>query len=390
MQLAVYAHPFDLAALADHGGLDRLKGLGISEIAMAVSYHDGRWLQPWNDATRVRFLEDGTVHYRPDSERDYGRLQPLPSSFVPAQNDEPSPLARLGLDAGRAGLAARAWTVFTHNTRLGELHPDLAIENAFGDRHVYGLCPARPAVQDYITGMVGDLASHDGLSTIELEALGWMGWKHGSHHDKASFQPRGRLGYALSVCFCDSCMAAMTTAGGDPVAIRAFARNLIAEHIERADAMAPTEASDDDDVFGPVRAARVATLEALGARVREAAAERSQLAVQVHRDPLFTGSQLSASQAGGLPAAERVVTAYGEDPAAIAAHLSDPATWATGGADAPRRLSFWPKAPQFTSDEDLVKVRELCREHGVESIAIYHLGLLPWRTLERAARVLQA
>ena len=302
MKLAVYAHPFDLAALGPHGGLARLADLGITEIAMAVSYHDGRWLQPWNDAARVRFLEDGTVHYRPDPEAGYGRLAPLPSTFVPTAADAPPPLSSLLQEAGVAGQSVRAWTVFTHNTRLGELHPELAIENVYGDRHVYGLCPAQPAVQDYIAAMVADLAAHDGLGTIELEALGWMGWKHGSHHDKASFQPKGLLGYALSVCFCDACQAAIAAAGGDPAAIRAFAQGRVAEHIERADAMAPTTAEDPQDVFGPVRAARIATLGAVGERVRAAAGERVELAAQVHRDPLFTGSQLPVTQAGDLGA----------------------------------------------------------------------------------------
>ncbi|MFM1873406.1 MAG: hypothetical protein RL398_2828, partial [Planctomycetota bacterium] len=41
MQLAIYAHPFDLAALAAHGGLRRLADLGVAEVAMATSYHDG-------------------------------------------------------------------------------------------------------------------------------------------------------------------------------------------------------------------------------------------------------------------------------------------------------------------------------------------------------------
>ena len=110
MQLAVYAHPFDLTALTAHGGLSRLADLGVSEVAMAVSYHDGRWLQPWNDAARVRFLEDGTVHYRPDPERDYGPLTPQPSGFVPSSSDAPSPLAQLCHEAGGAGLTTRAWT----------------------------------------------------------------------------------------------------------------------------------------------------------------------------------------------------------------------------------------------------------------------------------------
>ncbi|MCR9244099.1 MAG: hypothetical protein NXI31_03650 [bacterium] len=382
MKLALYAHPFDLAALSDHGGLARLADLGYSELAVAASYHDGRWLQPWNDRSRVRFLEDGTVHYRPSAERDYGVLRPVPSSEVPESGA--APLEAIAATAPAAGLSVRAWTVFTHNSRLGLAHPDLCVQNAFGDRYVYGLCPAQPAVQDYVLAMVGDLAAHEGLAAIELEALGWMGWKHGSHHDKSSFQPRGMLGYALSLCFCERCEAAIAARGGDPVAVAEFTRDLIAEHIERGDAMAPTVAEDPEDVLGVARAARIETMRDFAARV--SAVTTRDLAVQVHPDPLFAGSQLPAVHAGGLAADEFVITAYGEGPAAIERLVMD-ANVADLGE---RRLSIWPKAPQFSSDEDLLEIGALCREHGIGTVAIYHLGLLPWRTIERAARLLSA
>ena len=193
MKLALYAHPFDLDALADHGGLQRLADLGFGEIALATSYHDGRWLQPWHPDGRVRFLEDGAVHFCPGD--DYGLLRPLASSCVDAGS---SPLERLCTAAPAAGLVVRAWTVLTHNSRLGVAHPELCIENAFGDRYPYGLCPSQPEVQRYVRGIVRDLAAHAGLGAIELEAYGWMGHKHGSHHDKASFAPQGMLDYALS------------------------------------------------------------------------------------------------------------------------------------------------------------------------------------------------
>ena len=37
----------------------------------------------------------------------------------------------------------------------------------------------------------------------------------------------------------------------------------------------------------------------------------------------------------------------------------------------------------------LPSVRDLCAQHEVAGISLYHLGLLPWRTLERAAAILR-
>ncbi len=390
MHLCLYAHPWDLDALGAHGGLARLADLGFREIALATSYHDGRWLTPWHPDARVRFLEDGTVHFRPTG--DYGALRPVASSSVPKQG--PSPLERLCAEAPRRGLTARAWNVFTHNSRLGELHPELSVENAFGDRYRYALCPAQPVVQAYMLGLVRDLAAHDGLGAIEFEALGWMGFRHSSHHDKSSFAPRGVLDYALSVCFCDACGTRLAAAGGDPERTRAWARKVCQLGVEAADAMAPpalselgTEAdAEAENLTWHARSARIGVIADLSRELAAAMPATITRAVQVHPSRWFTGSQLPVDQAAGLGADEHVLTAYGEAPAAIESLWADVAMQVLAGRG--RRLSIWPKAPQFTRDDDLVKIRDLAAAHGIGAIAIYHLGLLPWRTIERVARVL--
>lgn len=407
MRLAIYAHPFDLDALRAQGGLARLRDLGFAEVALATSYHDGRWLMPWHPTGRVRFLEDGTVHFRPRG--DYGVLRPRPSSEVPASG--PSPLERLCAEAPPLGIAVRAWNVFTHNTRLGALHPDLCVQNAFGDRYPYALCPSQPAVQQYVVAMTKDLAAHSGLGSIEFEALGWMGWKHSSHHDKASFAPRGLLDYALSACFCARCGEALAAAAtGRPGAgverARAWARATVRRAIEDACSMAPPAIADgvdptalaaaDPDVVeaaaatGLLLAVREATMVALGRSIRAAVPRSVACAVQCHPADLFTGSQLPVRQASGIGADESVFTAYGEDVPAIGKLLASGSLRFLPASPHRRRVCVWPKAPMFRSDEDLMKLRELLARENVDAVAVYHLGLLPWRTIERVAKMLRA
>jgi hypothetical protein len=390
MKLAVYVHPFDLEALPQHGGFGRLRDLGIGEIALATSYHDGRWLMPWHPAGPVRFLEDGTIHFRPRA--DYGSLRPLPSTSVPATG--PSPLERAIAAAAPFGIGVRAWTVFTHNSRLGALHPEVCVENAFGNRHGYALCPMQPAVQQYVVAMVRDLAAHAGLATIELEALGQMGWKHSSHHDKASFAPGGLLDAALSMCFCAACVRALATAGHEPEALRAAVRAVLHQAFTDGDAMAPPKVAASPDELGASGAPnwlgaaidnRAAAIRALAAQVI-AATPATARAVQVHPHPWFTGSQLSIATASAFPAGdERVLTCYGENPEAIGKLLASGGMRAAGRS--PRRVCVWPKAPQFRGDDDLQQLRGVLGQHGVDAVSIYHLGLLPWRTLERVAKM---
>lgn len=390
MQLALYVHPFDLRALADHGGLTRLRDLGFSELSIATSYHDGRWLTPWNPDRRVRFLEDGCVHFRPTG--DYGELVPRPSSEVPAEG--PSPLERLCEEALGLGLKTRAWTVFGHNTQFGTAAPHLSVENAHGDRYPYALCPAQPAVRSYHAQLVRDLARHEGLGVIELEALGQMGIQHSSHHDKKSFTPKGLLAFALSACFCDACLRLHRELGQDGEGHRAAVRGFVDAVTTDADAMNPPAAPLDDPSLDDAQRAWVEAVLAVRRRSVEAVASEvvaasgaCARAVQVHPDRWFTGSQLSVASAAAFPAGdERVFTCYGEGPAEIESVLDHVESKATAGS--PRRLCIWPKAPQFACDEDLMRVRALCEGRAVDSIAVYHLGLLPWRTVERVAKIL--
>ncbi len=392
MQVALYVHPFDLTALEAQGGLLRLRDMGVQELSLASSYHDGRWLTPWHPERRVRFLEDGCVHFRPSS--NYGRLTPKPSSEVPAAG--PSPLEKLCLAGPSAGLRVRSWAVLGHNTRLGLQHPDLTVENAYGDRYPYTLCPTQPLVQEYHGCVIRDLAGHQGLDSIELEALGQMGFGHSSHHDKRSINPTGLLAFALSACFCAACLDVHQQLGCNGEAIRDQVRKFITQHTTDADAMVGSTTPDSDaeleesqsDWVEAILAVRRRVASSLAALVNGTRGSRG-LALQIHPDRWFTGSQLSAESAQEFSSDyERVLTCYGNSPTQIDEMLSHAGMQTI--AKTKRRVCIWPKAPQFSSDDDLMNLKRLCVQHAVETVAIYHLGLLPWRTIERAVRILSA
>lgn len=411
MQLAIYAHPWDLRALRAQGGLQRLADLGFAEVALAVSYHAGRWLVPWSDPGMVRFLEDGTVHYRPRG--DYGRLQPLPSSEVPAEGE--TPLEQLCREAQPLGLRVRAWMVGTHNTRLGELHRDCCVENAFGDRYTYALCPAQPAVQQYLQTMVADLAATPGLDSIELESFGWLGHRHNSHHDKNAFVPEPRSDLLLSMCFCAACRVGIRSQkidGRDGVDVDALwlgVQRLLRQHFTDGDAMVASAARPTTRELleglrgelgdGPLASAafRLLVLMTAVARARQTGVQASvRIALQTNYDGLRSAAAMPLGLLGGF-VDEAVLTCYGERPDGVAAAL--PHLLAARGAEQvpplpePRwpalRLSLQPKAPQYTQDAELARVAALCAEQRVQTVAVYHLGLLPWRTIERAAAALR-
>src|SRR5262245_21014814 len=413
MELAIYAHPWDLRALSAHGGLPRLRDLGFAEVSLAVSYHAGRWLTPWHPDGMVRFLEDGTVHYRPRA--DYGLLQPKMSGEV--RDGEPSPLERLCEHGPRAGLRARAWAVLTHNTRLGELHPECCVQNAFGDRYTYSLCPSNEHVLRYVAAMVGDLAAHSGLHAIELEAIAPIGHRHNSHHDKSSFASEVLADVLLSACFCAACTAALAAlkyedrplGAARVTELRAAFASWLRRRFAEADCMQPAEPKLDrqqvidglrsefgEDAGAIVGYRAFSSLCALLHVATEVRA-RTRICAQTNYDALRQSTALALPVIGEF-VQEAALTVYGEKAADVAVAI--PHLVAARGRDLQPplqqfrqpalRLCLHPRAPQYSSDDDLRMVRDLCRQHGVAAIAIYHLGLLPWRTIERAARVLSA
>ena len=52
------------------------------------------------------------------------------------------------------------------------------------------------------------------------------------------------------------------------------------------------------------------------------------------------------------------------------------------------RIAIWPKSPEYNEDKDIVAALNLVEDRNLDGLRIYHLGLLPWRTVERVMKVL--
>ena len=381
-----YLHPWDLEWLSSLGGTAALRDMGCTDLAFPAAYHAGRWTTPVGKDGLVRFLEDGVVYFRPG--KGYGGLRPQPAATVPATGS--TPLADCIAAARENGLEAHAWTVLFHNSRLGRAHPSSCAHNALGDAYEYSLCPARPEVQEYGLQLVRETAAHPGLDVVELEALGFMGYRHGSHHDKTSFRLDRYLDFLLSFCFCEHCCAGLAEQGVDGAVLGADIARMLRRELVDADAMAPAGRSDAEsgdqlrEVLGESRFSamlrhRVATYGNLLTRMRGVLPDGVRLSVHLALDPLHSGSQIAMPlEAARSLVDEVVVTHYGQSPAAMVE------CWkGLSAAGLRTRLAIWPKAPEFSSDADLAAVANLVDEAGLDGVRIYHLGLLPWKTTER-------
>jgi hypothetical protein len=149
MYKALYTYLWDHADEGLDTVLERVRPTGVNTITLAASYHAGKFLRPHGRSGKVYFPQDGTVYFKARPER-YGHIKPLVNPLVD-EFDAFERLAREAPDLGRV-----AWVVCCHNTPLGQQYPEFTSRNAFGDAYVYSLCPAHPAVRDYVANLLAD------------------------------------------------------------------------------------------------------------------------------------------------------------------------------------------------------------------------------------------
>ncbi len=217
---AIYAYPWDVEEIGADAVAERFRGLGLDTITLAASYHAGKFLRPHGKHGKVYFPEDGVVYFPPEPKR-YGAIKPHPHSTLASAD----PLRKL---TGQGRLAVNAWLVLMHNTRLGAVHPEATVANAFGDRYVYSLCPSAPQARAYAIGLAVDVTTSYPVAGVTLETPGFLPYAHGFHHEFAMQRPNGWLDRQLGLCFCPHCAAGARRAGIDIEPLR----RRIAEDVE--------------------------------------------------------------------------------------------------------------------------------------------------------------
>lgn len=401
MRGAIFLFATDLHDEGPETVLDRVQGrAGLDGVTLACAYHHARDIFPHNPVRKVRFLEGGTVFFRPDA-RQYAGLRITPQ--VSRLATEIDVLADLQARCARRGLAVRAWTVFLHNTTLGSRHPDCTVQNVFGDPYLTTLCPANPDVRAYARALAADLSSR-GVETILAESLGYGGFDHGYHHERTfiPLSPVARL--LLGLCFCAHCTRAIAAQGVASERVRTFVR----EELEDVLAGLPTTLPAGDASLAEIAAlaggelgrflhARQSIVTSLAAEVREAveASGDSRLVVM---DMAGAALGYATGQPTGAPAPASAWR-EGLDPAAVAGaahglaaigYARDPGRL-RGDLDAYRMLlpperilsvALRPMPPDCDGPANLTAKLGLLREYAATWVDFYHYGFMRLEALD--------
>ena len=379
MSYGLYIYPWNIHDL--DSDIVGIKGLGISELNIAASYHAGKFIQPHDKVSRVYFPEDGCVYFLPRGTR-YGAIKPTPAQ-VTRTHDVLGDLCR------RRDLKVNAWVVLNHNSRLGHLHAEANVVNAYGDRYVYSLCPANPDVREYATSLCQDLSEHYDLASLLLESPGWLTYSHGYHHEFAQVPLNSWLEGMLGLCFCPYCVAEAGRQGIDAESLSARIRARLDGYFHTDPWISAAQADrqierdlDEDNDLGRYIDWRCGIVTSLVATIREHV--RRDVRVRVistchlpHRAAFWEGGDLRGLYQAGdgleLPLYFKTPESAKEDAQFVLTQ--------TGGVDKVSAI-LRPGFPDMTSAEQLTRTMSALGSIGIRDISFYNFGLLQERNLE--------
>jgi hypothetical protein len=372
MEFATWAYPWDLRDEGVDAVSSRLREIGITEVNLATNYHAVQAFSPHDTGRKTHFAR-ASSYFFPDDR--YGDLRPTPYEGMDCDWVE-------SITTKTEDLQLTSWTVGCHNSRLGMAHPELTLTSPYGDNLVFGLCPSNPAVQRYLTSIVGDLASREWFDRIELETFDYFyGTGFGWHHQKIHVE-LGTLGeFLFGLCFCEHCRKHASTRGVDVEKAREAAVATL-DAIVAGDLPHDTVPEDWLQQHQPVAdyvAARQEHLEDLYVDLA-AAADGTPLGYYVGTpDPgreWMAGVDLDRLSEYldyvCLPAYEssraEVLHAY------RSVKRLDP--------DVPIHVGLLPGHPEIHDAETLSQIVDGLREEGVPRVSFYNYGLLPDRSLD--------
>ena len=222
MNLAVWTYPWDVADEGIEQVLGNVRDVAhCNAVSLAAAYHNFKQLRPHGPAGRRIYVGEGRVLYFHHEPSGYGRIKPVGSTVL----NEIDAFQEACDRRGTYQIDVNAWTVVMHNSRLASTYPDAAVLSAQGDPSPHLLCPSNKDSREYAVALCADLAYNYDLRIIELEAVGFLGFEHGYHHDKIGV-PLGEGGnYLLGICFCESCLRRAEQNGIDANRIRSLVQS---------------------------------------------------------------------------------------------------------------------------------------------------------------------
>lgn len=209
MSVGFWVFPWDIEDEGIDGFATRLERLGVTSASPSVLYHAGRALLPRAQRQKVRLLGGPGANFP---------FEGLEAPFAGMESEFALRSGkrfwwRLAEALSDRGIRLQAWAMLLHGSELGRRLPLAVVRNCFGDPYSYALCPSHPQARRFAQSLVGELARSRIFGAVQLESVGYLGYRH-FHHHEAEYVGHGPLEeLLLSLCFCDGCMSGARNEG---------------------------------------------------------------------------------------------------------------------------------------------------------------------------------
>ncbi len=386
---AIYAYAWDLIERGVPAAVDEIRRLGLNTVTMAGAYHAGKFIRPRGKAGKIYFPEDGTVYFRHEPSR-YGAIKPVANHLV-AEHDVFADLLKT------KSVAVNAWLVLLHNTRLGETYREATVQNTFGDRYVYSLCPSNPDARHYAVAVCKDITDRYPILGLSIETPGFMPYVHGYHHEFALIRQNPWFDNNLGLCFCPHCMAGAKAAGIDAERLRARIRTDVESYLaddfdlpgDMGEAFWLADTRSDGDL-GRFLTWRSTVVTSLVGEIRAAVRSDAAIAIIPSVARPTGGAWYEGSDLAALARTTGIIEACFYEPA-VDRVLAD--AW-----DLKRRLTgkghirgiLRPAFPNLDSAAAVSGAVAGLHAAGIEDVAFYNYGFLRQRNLDWIGAALAA
>ncbi|MGW3623629.1 hypothetical protein [Streptomyces sp. NPDC000880] len=382
-----------------HEGYDNVLGnladrAGVQAVSVSATYHNARDVFPHNPVHRVYRHEGDISWFVP-------RAGTYPAGMVPPLAEDAQGvdvLAELGKRAERHGLQVNAWTIFTHNSRIGATNPDCTVRNVYGDTSRGDLCPANPKVRDYFLALAADVCRYP-VTRLLAECLHYRPFEHGEHHERylIDLPPTARM--LLGLCFCTHCRQQGAADGVDVEGLATGIRHAL-EPLwagEPMPALEPALAAELDGYLSMRETVVVELTRNVRAVVSAAGVELTFIdhagamshvmaGTEADESPLVPARKLGVAPSRiTAEADELAVLGYAATPQRVSSIL---AAYRGEIGQAPLSVAIRPLLPDCATPENLAAKVAAARNAGVRRVDFYHYAMAPLDRLDWIAAAL--
>ncbi|MEA5014329.1 MAG: hypothetical protein VB099_07190 [Candidatus Limiplasma sp.] len=370
MRKRIFLYPWDVAEEGAQKLAQELRSWGVTDVSLALAYHQARMLLPHHPRRRTYLHPSGRVYFPFQADR-YGSLRPQYGPLIQAEGE--GFLSMVQESFGAEGIRVSGWVVLLHNSRLASSHPGHAIQTAFGDCSPSNLCPSSPETRCYARQALRDIAAA-GIREVHLESLDYGGFLHGDHHEMQAYGDTAELDRLMGLCFCPHCLGEAQRRGMDGEALRSQVMRAAQAFLDFS-----PQPPVDQGLWEEYQALRAERITGLYRDIRGDCPDMRLLPIlwmAQGADPRAVGVDVRRLE--GL--VDGAVAAYPQGPQDVAPFVERVKAQAPG--ELPVTYGVRLMAPQTLQREDVYATMRAYRQAGVRDMIFYQYGMAPRPFLE--------